>query len=65
MEITEKGYEIITEVLNDVLNKAVTGIQTESAISSLFEIKALAHFALKVLRNESFISCREAAEVNP
>lgn len=41
MEITEKGYEIVTEVLNDVLNKAVVGIQTESAVSSLFEIKAL------------------------
>lgn len=64
MEISEKGYEIVTEALNDVLNKAVTGIQTESAVSSLFEIKALAHFALKVLRSESFISGREA-EVNP
>ena len=57
MEITEKGYEIVTEALNDVLNKAVVGIQTESAVSSLFEIKALAHFALKVLRNESLIPC--------
>ena len=59
MEISEKGYEIVTEALNDVLNKAVTGIQTESAVSSLFEIKALAHFALKVLRSESFVSSKK------
>ena len=59
MEISEKGYEIVTEALNDMLNKAVTGIQTESAVSSLFEIKALAHFTLKVLRSESFVACKK------
>ena len=27
MEISDKGYEIITEALNDIVNKTITGIQ--------------------------------------
>lgn len=64
MEITDKGYEIITEALDDIINKAVTGIQTDSALSNLFEIKALAHFTLKILRNESLITGRKTGSTS-
>lgn len=62
MEITDKGYEIITESLDDIINKAITGIQENKPETSLHEIRALGHLALKILRNESLITGRKAAD---
>lgn len=64
MEITDKGYEIITEALDDIINKAITGIQENKPEVSLHEIRALGHFALKILRNESLITGRKTARAN-
>lgn len=61
MEITDKGYEIITEALDDIINKAIAGVQEKNPEASLHEIRALGHFALKILRNESLITGRKAA----
>lgn len=62
MEISDKGYELITEALNEIVNKAIVGIQEKSPESSLYEIRALGHFTLKILRNESFIAGRTKTE---
>ena len=64
MEITDKGYEIITEALDDIINKAITGIQEKNPETSLHEIRALGHFALKILRNESLITGHKAKGIN-
>lgn len=64
MEITDKGYELITEGLNDIVNKAITGIQEKSPEIALHEIRALGHFTLKILRNESLITGRKVAGTN-
>ena len=64
MEITDKGYELITEALDDIVNKAITGIQEKSPVGALHEIRGLGHFALKILRNESLITGRKAMRTN-
>ena len=64
MEITDKGYELITESLDDIVNKAITGIQEESPKAALHEIRALGHFTLKILHNESLITGRKVAGTN-
>lgn len=64
MEITDKGYELITEALDDIVNKAITGIQEKSPEVALHEIRALGHFTLKILRNESLIPGRKAKGTN-
>ena len=64
MEITDKGYELITEALDDIVNKAITGIQEGKAEAALHEIRVLGHFALKILRNESLITGRKAKGTN-
>ena len=64
MEITDKGYELITEALDDIVNKAIAGIQEKSPVVALHEIRALGHFALKILRNESLITGRKVAGTN-
>jgi len=64
MEITNKGYELITESLDDIVNKAITGIQEGKVEAALYEIRALGHFALKILRNESLITGRKVAGTN-
>ena len=64
MEISDKGYELITEALADILNKSITGIQEKSPVEALHEIRALGHFALKILRNESLITGRKAKGID-
>lgn len=64
MEITDKGYELITEALGDIVNKAITGIQEGKAVAALHEIRALGHFTLKILHNESLITDRKAMRTN-
>lgn len=64
MEITDKGYELITEALDDIVNKAITGIQEGKAEAALYEIRALGHFTLKILRNESLITGHKAKGTN-
>lgn len=64
MEITDKGYELITESLDDIVNKAITGIQEGKAEAALYEIRALGHLTLKILRNESLITGRKVAGTN-
>ena len=44
MEISDKGYEMITEALDDIVNKAITGIQEKNPGVALHEIRALGHF---------------------
>ena len=62
MEISDKGYEIITEALNDIINKTITGIQENNLEIALHEIRALGHFTLKVLGNKSLIAGCKAKE---
>ena len=62
MEISDKGYEMITEALDDIVNKAITGIQEKNPGVALHEIRALGHFTLKILRNESLITGRKTKE---
>ncbi|UTC46131.1 MULTISPECIES: hypothetical protein [Treponema] len=64
MEISDKGYEMVTEALDDIINKAITGIQEKSPEVALHEIRALGHFTLKILRNESLITGRKAKGTN-
>lgn len=64
MEISDKGHEIVTEALDDIINKAITGIQEGKAEAALHEIRALGHFTLKILRNESLITGRKAKGTN-
>ena len=64
MEITDKGYEMITEALDDIVNKAITGIQEKNPEGALHEIRALGHFTLKILRNESLITGRKVVGTN-
>lgn len=64
MEISDKGYEMVTEALDDIINKAITGIQEKSPVVALHEIRALGHFTLKILRNESLITGRKAKGTN-
>ena len=64
MEITDKGYEMVTEALDDIINKAITGIQEKSPEVALHEIRALGHFTLKILRNESLITGHKAKGTN-
>ena len=64
MEISDKGYEMVTEALDDIINKAITGIQEKSPEGALHEIRALGHFTLKILRNESLITGRKAMRTN-
>lgn len=61
MEISDKGYELITEAINDIVNKAIVGIQDNKQEASLHEIRALGHFTLKILRTESLITGQKAA----
>lgn len=64
MEISDKGYEMVTEALDDIINKAITGIQEKSPEVALHEIRALGHFTLKILRNESLITGHKAKRTN-
>ena len=64
MEISDKGYEMVTEALDDIINKAITGIQEKSPEVALHEIRALGHFTLKILRNESLITSHKAKGTN-
>lgn len=64
MEISDKGYEMVTEALDDIINKAITGIQEKSPEVALHEIRALGHFTLKILRNESLITGHKAKGTN-
>ena len=64
MEISDKGYEMVTEALDDIINKAITGIQEKSPEVALHEIRALGHFTLKILRNESLTTGHKAKGTN-